>query len=57
MEMMAQTGHRYFITFIDAYSHHLVVRLIKAKDEVLGLTKAYFERAKVKTGECPNYLR
>ena len=29
MEMTAWRGHRYFVTFIDGYSHHLIVKLIK----------------------------
>lgn len=52
--MMARTGHQYFATFIDAYSHHLVVKLLKTKDEVFALSKSYFERAEIETGECPN---
>ena len=57
METMAHTGFRYFVTFIDAYSHHLVVKLVKTKDETFGLTKSYFERAETETGERPNYFR
>jgi transposase InsO family protein len=57
METMARSSYRYFVTFIDAYSHHLVVKLVKTKDEVFGLTKSYFERAEVESGERPNYFR
>lgn len=57
METAARTGHRYFVTFIDAKSHHLVVKLIKTKDEVLPLTKEYFSRAEAETGGHPNFLR
>ncbi|KAJ8580824.1 hypothetical protein M405DRAFT_708364, partial [Rhizopogon salebrosus TDB-379] len=57
METTARTGYRYFVTFIDAYSHHLVVKLVKTKDEVFELTKSYFERAETITGERPNYFR
>jgi transposase InsO family protein len=57
METNARTGHRYFVTFIDAHSHHLVVKLIKTKDEVFSLTKSYFERSETITAQRPNYLR
>jgi transposase InsO family protein len=57
METTARTGSRYFVTFIDAYSHHLVVKLVKTKDETFELTKAYFERSSTETGERPNYFR
>lgn len=57
METTARTGSRYFVTFIDAHSHHLVVKLVKTKDETFQLTKAYFERAETQTGERPNYFR
>ena len=57
METMAQRGYRYFVTFINGYSHHLVVKLIKVKSEVPKLTKEYLERAKTETGERANYFR
>ncbi|KZT10997.1 uncharacterized protein LAESUDRAFT_631915, partial [Laetiporus sulphureus 93-53] len=50
-------GERYFITFIDGKSHHLVVHLMKTKDEALRHTKAYFERAEAETGKRANILR
>jgi hypothetical protein len=53
----SRLGFWYFVTFIDAYSHNLVVKLVKTKDETFGLTKSYFERAETKTGERPNYFR
>ena len=56
METTACTGYRYFVTFIDAYSHNLVVKLVKTKDKVFALTKSYFERAETITGERPNYF-
>ena len=43
MEMTARRGHHYFVTFIDGYSHHLIVKLIKFKNEVPKLTKEYLE--------------
>src|ERR1700704_5210928 len=57
METTSRNGYRYFITFIDACSHHLVVKLLKTKDEALKLTKMYFERAEAETGECANIFR
>ncbi|KAI6024937.1 hypothetical protein BKA83DRAFT_4052220 [Pisolithus microcarpus] len=56
METLAHTSHRYFITFIDGQSHHLVVKLLKTKDEVLTATKEYFTQAEAETGEKANYL-
>ncbi|OAX32186.1 hypothetical protein K503DRAFT_668769, partial [Rhizopogon vinicolor AM-OR11-026] len=56
METASRSGHRYFITFIDACSHHVVVRLLKTKDEALGLTKSYFERVEAETSERANYF-
>ncbi|KAG1749481.1 hypothetical protein EDB19DRAFT_1593726, partial [Suillus lakei] len=56
METIACTGYQYFVTFIDPYLHHLVIKLMKTKDEVFGLTKSYFKRAETVTGKCPNYF-
>ena len=57
MEMTVQRGYRYFMMFIDGYSHRLVVKLIKTKSEVPKLIKEYLERAKTETGERANYFR
>jgi hypothetical protein len=57
METPSQTGHRYFMTFIDACSHLVTVKLLKTKDEAFGSTKVYFERAEAETGERANYFR
>lgn len=46
-----------FYKFIDACSHHLVVKLLKMKDEALALMKAYFERAEAETGKRTNIFR
>jgi len=54
METTSQSGYRYFITFIDTCSHHLVIKLLKTKDEALKLTRMYFERAEAETGERAN---
>ncbi|KAG1771370.1 hypothetical protein EV702DRAFT_977338 [Suillus placidus] len=42
--------------FIDGFLHHLVLQLLKTKDEAFKLTKSYFERAEVQTGERANIL-
>jgi len=39
METTVWKGYRYFVTFIDGYSHCLVVKLIKLKNEVPRLTR------------------
>jgi len=57
METTARKGYHYFITFIDSYSHRLVVKLIKLKNEVPRLTREYLERAEAETGEHANYFR
>ena len=57
METTVRRGYRYFVTFIDGYSHCLVVKLIKAKSEVPKLTKEHLERAKTETGKRANYFR
>ena len=56
METTAQKGYCYFITFIDGYSHRLIIKLIKLKNEVPRLTREYLERAKAETGERTNYF-
>ena len=56
METTARRGYQYFVTFINGYSHRLVVKLIKAKSEVPKLTKEYLERAETETSEQANYF-
>ena len=51
------TGYRYFDTFIDGHSHHLIVKLIKLKNEVPKLTKEYLKRAEAEMGKHVNYFR
>ncbi|KAF9231914.1 hypothetical protein BU15DRAFT_55627, partial [Melanogaster broomeanus] len=55
--MQAWRGHSYFVTYIGGYSHHVVVKLIKSKDEVFSQTKAYLERAETVTSERANLFR
>ena len=44
-------GDYYFTTFVNTYSHHVVVRLMKSKGEILKFTQEYLDRAKTITGE------
>ncbi|GBE82734.1 hypothetical protein SCP_0411190 [Sparassis crispa] len=57
MQTQTRSGHRYFITFIDGHTHHLVANLMKMKDEALSHFKAFVERAEVETGQRANILR
>ncbi|GBE86218.1 Retrovirus-related Pol polyprotein from transposon TNT 1-94 [Sparassis crispa] len=57
MQTQMWSGHRYFITFIDRHTHHLVANLMKTKDEALSHFKAFVERAEVETGQRANILR
>jgi hypothetical protein len=45
------------MTYINGFSHHIVVKLIKSKDEVHDQTKAYLEHAETVTGERANLFR
>jgi len=56
METTVWRGYRYFVTFIDGHSHHLVVKLIKLKNEVPKLTKEYLKQAEAEMGEHVNYF-
>jgi len=44
------------VTFINGHSHHLVVKLIKLKNEVPKLTKEYLKRAEAEMGKHANYF-
>ena len=57
MQTKARTGHSYFVTYINGFSHHVVVKLIKSKDKVHDQTKAYLEHAETVTGERANLFR
>ncbi|MDR7986887.1 DDE-type integrase/transposase/recombinase, partial [Escherichia coli] len=57
MQTQTRSGYRYFITFIDGHSHHLVVQLMKTKDETIRHTQTYIERAEAETGERVNLFR
>ena len=49
--MATWMGDYYFATFIDTYSHHVVVRLMKSRGETLKYTQEYLDRAETITGE------
>ena len=54
--MAMQTGDYYFATFVDTYSHQVVVRLMKSRGETLKYTQEYLDRAKTITGECATHF-
>jgi len=45
------SGERYFITFIDEWSGHIAITLLKAKSEALGAFQAYKMRAEKEAGK------
>jgi len=45
-------GNYYFATFVNTYSHHIVVRLMKSKGEILKFTQEYLDHAETITGKC-----
>ena len=47
--MAMWTGDCYFTTFIDTYSHHVVVRLMKSRGETLKYTQEYLNCAEIIT--------
>ena len=56
METTVWKGYCYFVTFINSYSHHLIIKLIKVKSNVSNLTKEYLKRAEAETGKHTNYF-
>jgi len=57
IEPQGRNGERYFMTFLDGYSHYLKVVLLKSKNEVEEQLKSLIERAKVETGCRVNFFR
>ena len=57
IDMAMWTGDYYFATFIDTYSHHVIVRLMKSKGETLRYTQEYLDRAEIITGERATHFR
>jgi len=51
VDMAMWTGDYYFATFVDTYSHHVVVRLMKSKGEISKFTQEYLDRAETIMGE------
>ena len=45
------------MTFINAYLHHVVVKLLKLKDKVYEEMRAYLKHAETVTRECLNLFR
>ncbi|KAI5747542.1 hypothetical protein M8J77_015823 [Diaphorina citri] len=54
---MSTQGHRYFVTFLDDYTHFLTVYLIKSKGEVLDCFKEYLFMNKNKFNKTIHKLR
>jgi len=48
---------RYFVTFIDGFSHYMRVKPIKSKDEAPRTLMEWITRSEVETGERANILR
>ena len=57
VDTATRTGDYYFTTFVDTYSHHVVVRLMKSKGEILKLTQEYLDHAETITGERATHFR
>jgi len=55
--MAMQTGDYYFATFVNTYSHHIIVRLMKSKGEILKFTQEYLDHAKTIMGERAAHFR
>jgi len=51
------TGNYYFTTFVDTYSHHVVVRLMKSKGEILKFTREYLDHTETITGKHAAHFR
>jgi len=48
---------RYFVTFINGFSHYVRVKPIRSKDEASKVLKEWITRSKIETGEKANLLR
>lgn len=57
MSEAALDGSRYFVTFIDDYTHFLVIYLLKSKDEVFGKFEEFLNMAQTQFGTKLAHLR
>ena len=57
IDMATRMGDYYFATFIDTYSHHVIVRLMKSKGETLRYTQEYLDCAEIITGKRATHFR
>ena len=57
MPTQSWTGQSYFMTYINRYSYHVVVKLLMSQNEVFGQMKAYIECAETISGERMNPFR
>ncbi len=56
METPSIEGYRYFVTFMDDYSHYTHIGLCKSKDDTLGIFKAWYACAEKETGKSLKVL-
>jgi len=57
VDTATRTGDYYFATFVNTYSHHVVVRLMKSKGEISKFTQEYLDHAETVTGEHAAHFR
>jgi len=48
---------RYFVTFVDSFSHYVRVKPIRSKDEASKVLKEWITCSEIETGEKANLLR
>jgi len=48
---------RYFVTFVDGFSHYVRVKPIRSKDKASKVLKEWITRSEIETGEKANLLR
>jgi len=51
VDTATQMGNYYFTTFVNTYSNHIVVRLMKSKGEISKFTQEYLDHAETVMGE------
>jgi len=48
---------RYFVTFVDGFSHYVRIKPIRTKDKASKMLMNWITRSEVETGEQVNFLR
>ena len=56
MPVLTPAQHQYFMTFIDGYSSHVSVALLKAKSKALENIQGFIACAEVITNKCVNFF-